>query len=382
MRPRPITGWAVASALGPTLPDFLRGLREGTPLRSRPRPPSQALPKERWPETLAFEIPGFDPSETLGDKGLRSLDRLTKLLVVAARAALADAGIKRDGEFVAHSPESAGLVASNAYGSLEAIDELHRVATLEDARYINPSRFPNTVSNTASGYVSIWEGLRALNVTVSSGNPGGLDAVLVADTHLSARRAACVVTGGAEAMSEALYVGWRKVGMPTTVPLAEGAALFVLEDADMATARGARVRAHVLGHGAAFGQPEGHALFGTSTSALARAIAQALEDAATDARDVDLVLAGMGGFSAYDEIELSGITRVLGPDVAVAAPKRLLGETFGAAAALSMAAALAWIGEEMPVPLVRGRLAGRPRRVLVTELGFYGNASAVLLGAP
>jgi 3-oxoacyl-(acyl-carrier-protein) synthase len=155
-----------------------------------------------------------------------------------------------------------------------------------------------------------------------------------------------------------------------------------IEDPDAARERGAKVLGHVLGHGAAFGQPEGHALFGTSSTALARAAAQALDDASASPEDVDLVLTGMGGFSAYDDLELTAISRVLGSDVAVAAPKRLLGETFGAASSLSMAAALAWIHEEMPVPLVRGKLARRPRRVLVTELGFYGNASAVLLGAP
>ena len=46
---------------------------------------------------------------------------------------------------------------SNAYGSLEAITELDRVATLEAARYINPARFPLTVANSAAGYASIWE---------------------------------------------------------------------------------------------------------------------------------------------------------------------------------------------------------------------------------
>jgi hypothetical protein len=46
-------------------------------------------------------VPDFDPSRYLGDKGLRSLDRLTKLLVVAARLALHEQafgqGERRDG---------------------------------------------------------------------------------------------------------------------------------------------------------------------------------------------------------------------------------------------------------------------------------------------
>ncbi len=54
-----------------------------------------------------------------------------------------------------------GISSATAYGSLDAIAELNRVAELEDPRYINPQRFPNTVINAAAGYVSIWEGLHA-----------------------------------------------------------------------------------------------------------------------------------------------------------------------------------------------------------------------------
>ena len=115
--------------------------------------------------------------------------RVTKLLVVAARICLHDAGFKKDGAWTALGPESVGLCCSNAYGSLEAITELDRVAVLEDARYINPAKFPNTVSNSASGYVSIWEDLRALNVTISDGNCGGLDALACADIFFTNERA-------------------------------------------------------------------------------------------------------------------------------------------------------------------------------------------------
>src|SRR5262249_25869632 len=139
------------------------------------------------------------------------LDRLTKLLVVAARLALRDAALKVDGKWSTGSPERVGVCCSNAYGSLEAITELDRVAVLEDARYINPAKFPNTVSNSASGYVSIWEDLRALNVSVSDGNCGALDAVSCADLFLETSRADAILTGGGEAMSEALYLAFDKL---------------------------------------------------------------------------------------------------------------------------------------------------------------------------
>ena len=50
-------------------------------------------------------------------------------------------------------PDQIGVCSSTAYGSLDSITELNLVAELEDPRYINPARFPNTVINAAAGYV-------------------------------------------------------------------------------------------------------------------------------------------------------------------------------------------------------------------------------------
>jgi 3-oxoacyl-[acyl-carrier-protein] synthase II len=333
-------------------------------------------------------VPGFDATKYLGDKGLRTLDRLTKLLVVAARLCLHDAGIKKDNLWVQLTPESVGVCCSNAYGSLEAITELDRVAKLEDARYINPAKFPNTVSNSASGYVSIWEDLRALNVSVSDGNCGGLDAVACADVFLETARADAIITGGGEAMSEALFLAFEKLGVLGVLGtsdhetrLGEGAAFLALEVPEIAKARGARVLGLVTGYGTAFYAPEDSALIYASREATKRAITSALADAQLDGKDVSVVVSSIAGLARFDDEELAAITDVLGADVPVVAPKLALGETLGAGGALGMAAALAWLGR-VPIAsdlVVRGSAPSNVRNVLVTTMGYYGNASAVVM---
>ena len=128
--------------------------------------------------------------------------------------------------------------------------------------------FPNTVANSASGYVSIWEDLRALNVSVSDGNCGALDAVACGDIYLDAGRAEALLVGGGEAISEPLFVAFLKLGAlaadaPAVVQggtrLGEGAAFFSMEPRERAAARGARVRAEVTGYGTAFVPPESEA---------------------------------------------------------------------------------------------------------------------------
>lgn len=389
MKPRAVTGLGVTSVLGTGEGDFVRALAAGPKrLAERGPMPLTSFDASKLGPTAGasvVEVPEFDPARYLGDKGLRVLDRLTKLLLVGARLALDHGGLKKDGQWTAGVAERVGVIVSNAYGSLEAITELDRVAQLEDARYINPSKFPNTVSNSASGYVSIWEELRALNVTVSDGNCGGLDAVGCADVFLESGRADQILVGGGEAMSEALWLAFRKLGEGGALGetrIGEGAAFLVVETKETAAARGAKVRACLTGYGTAFrAPPDETTLIYASRVALERAVKLALADAGIGATDVDLVVSGVSGVRPFDDEELAAIATMV-PDAPVVAPKLLLGETLGAGASLAMAASLAWIGGAPPSSLVRGAAPSKVRTVLLTSVGYYGNASAVVMTAP
>ncbi len=401
MTPRAVTGVGVASALGVGREAFFASYPEGGRGDDEDRR-IETFDASPYPRTRMAEVPAFDATKHLGDKGLRSLDRLAKLLVVASRLALHDAGLKREGAWTPASrswPERTGIVVSNAYGSLEAITELDRVAVLEDARYINPSRFPLTVSNSAAGYVSIWEDLRAVNVSVSDGNCGALDAVACADVLLDQARADALLVGGAEAMSEALFLAFHRLGAmgsgSTSADgpfLGEGAAILTLERTGAATARAATVLAEGTGYGTSFAAPEREgALVHATPVALEQAIAGALADAGIGPRDVDVVVSGVSGQRVFDEAELLAIERTLGGDVAVFAPKLVLGETLGAGGAMGMLAAIAHLRAEAapaapaasasrrPRAWVRGALRSATRVAVVTSVGYYGNASALVM---
>lgn len=405
MTPRAVTGFGVASALGVGREAFLASYPEAGRASGGDRRVEtfDASPYAKTTGARVAEVPDFDATKHLGDKGLRSLDRLAKLLVVASRLALHDAGLKREGAWTPAPrpwPERLGVVVSNAYGSLEAITELDRVAVLEDARYINPSRFPLTVSNSAAGYVSIWEDLRAVNVSVSDGNCGALDAVACADVLLDQARADVLLVGGAEAMSEALFLAFHRLGAlgsGTEGPcLGEGAALLALERSPAAAARSASVLAEVIGYGTSFAPPEREgALVHATPVALEAAIGGALADAGVGPRDVDLVVSGVSGLRVFDEAELLAIERTVGDHATVVAPKLVLGETLGAGGAMGMLAAIAHLQAASPSSgssrgssgspsngtWVRGPVRTVVRTALVTSVGYYGNASALVMRA-
>jgi 3-oxoacyl-[acyl-carrier-protein] synthase II len=347
-------------------------------------------------DPCAAECYDFDAKQYLGDKGLRNFDRLTKLLIVAAKLALEHAGLKKDGVHQV-PPERIGLCSATAYGSLEAITEMVQVTELEDPRFLNPNRFPNTVINAAAGYVSIWEDLRAPNVTVVDGNCGALDAVLNSETHLRFGRADAFVVGGGEALSEPLYLAFRKLGLlaegdrifapgnPASqgMLLGEGAAYLCVERPEFASRRGASTLAETVGYGNAFEPPESEALIvHASPRAVERAIRMALADAAMQPSDIDVVVSAVSGITTFDGAELEGIDACLGDRVAVAAPKVLFGETFGASGALAMACGVGFLQGVPPAPLVRGEVPRAVNAVLVLAVGYYGNASAVILRRP
>lgn len=383
MRPLAITGLGVASPLGIGWPAFQAGLSAPAGAAFTTTPTSFTAPTH--PALRVAEIAHFDPRPVVGDKGLRNNDRLTRLLLVAARLGLEHAGIKRDGAFLALGPMEVGVCASTAYGSLEAIHELDAVARLEDPRYLNPARFPNTVINSSVGYVSIWEELRAFNATVTNGPTGGLDAFDAASLWIDAGRAKAVLTGGAEAMSEGLWQAFRRLGALDEHPevwspgdprsrglrLGEGACLVVLEDLVQARGRGATVHAEVLGYGAAFEPAEAsQPMVHVSAGALARAVRTALTDAGVERSRVAFAVSGLSGLGVLDGPERSAIAESLG-DVAVRSPKSWCGETLGAAGAFGVAAAVEWLS---------GERAGDC--AVVTSVGFYGNASALIIRRP
>lgn len=367
-----VTGLGVVSPIGIGREAFLAAIDADGAREQAFRDEPTVVSKDVANGVRIAEIWGFDPSIYLGAKGHRNFDRLTKLQIVAAKQALEDARIKRDGEFVALEPSRVGVCSATAYGSLEEITELQRVAELEDPRYINPTRFPNTVINSAAGYVSIWEDLRAPNTTITDGNTGALDGVLHAAIHLEQRRADAMIVGGGEVVTEPLVLAMRRLGLVDAPDFAigEGSAFVVLERTETAEARAATPLAYVVGFGSAFDAPESEAaLVHACDDVVERAVRAALRDASLEPGEVDLIVSAVSGIAAFDDAEREALDRVFGVVPPRMEPKLRIGESFGAAGALGIATALARFEH------------GAATRALVLSVGYYGNVSAVVLEA-
>jgi act minimal PKS chain-length factor (CLF/KS beta) len=164
----------------------------------------------------------------------------------------------------------------------------------------------------------------------------------------------------------------------------------VLEDAEAATARGARRYGEIAGYGATMDPRPGSG----REPGLVRAIVRALSDAGISAGDVDLVMADAAGLPDLDAVEAAAISAVFGPGgVLVTAPKTMTGRLYSGAAPLDLAAALLAIRDGVVPPTVHTEPAPeyeldlvtrRPLRtpvdtVLVVARGYGGFNSAMVV---
>jgi 3-oxoacyl-(acyl-carrier-protein) synthase len=252
----------------------------------------------------------------------------------------------------------------------------------------------------SSGQISILHQLKGACGVLVADAAGGLDALAQA-RRLIARGSAAVLTGGTEAPLSpyALACQLSQPGLSrsgTYRPFAgdgflpgEGGAMLVLEAAERAAARAARVYASVAG--AASTHDAWHAVDpAPSHTQYARAMREAITRSGVTPDDIDVVFADAAGSPELDRQEAAAITEVFGRRVPVTAPKSMTGRLCSGGGALDLAwAALALHHDTIPptvdppdgdLDLVgQARTAAGLRAALVLARGAGGFNSAVVL---
>jgi 3-oxoacyl-[acyl-carrier-protein] synthase II len=399
-----VTGIGVLSPIGIGRESFVEGLLLGRTGFSG----ISLFDTAPYSVRTAGEIRDFDPVRFLGKKGLRTLDRSTRLLSTASVLALEDAGLS----VTEGNTRSTGVAVGTTFGSLHSISQFDRDGLIEGPRYVNPSFFPNTVINSPASQVSIRLKIKGFNTTISTGFCSGLDALSYAADFISLGRAEMVLAGAVEELCEETFRGFHDLGWlsggggsePLSCPfdarrdgivLSEGATVLVLEDLGHALERGADILAVVRGCGNCF-EPSADRSFKHGGMGLINAMKAALEAASCAPEDVGLVSAGANSTKGLDRMEANVLKEVFGQrPVPVSAIKSMLGESFSAGGGLSLAAAACAIKEGFIPPTVNYRerdpecdldIVTEARRekvdnVLVIASDPYGFNSAALLGS-
>jgi 3-oxoacyl-[acyl-carrier-protein] synthase II len=358
----------------------------------------------------AHALATFTPETYLG-KNPRALDRTSQLVTAAATLALDHSGWSLE----MRRQHEVGLVLGTMFCSVHTIAEFDRRGLTLGPNYVSPMDFANTVINAAAGQAAIWHDLRGVNSTIAGGITSGLQALAYATELIRSGQATALLAGGAEELCFESFYGLDRAGVlcgarqadteEFPIPfdarrngftLGEGAALLMLEDADLATARGAHVIAEITGHGSAYDLARGTASQ-PAVAAIARAMRLALQDAQIDPRAIACLSASANGSILADRHEARAIAAVFQErvhDLPVTAVKSMLGETLGASGALQAVALLAAMRDDVlpgirhleqveeDFPLHRAVPCNqrvRLRNGLINSVGLDGNCCALVV---
>ena len=299
--------------------------------------------------TLNCRIAGEVPADAHEGQH-RGHDRFTRFALIAAEEAASQAGE------LGADPHRVGVLLGTGLGGCETLDGAYRRYYAEKSR-IPPMSIPMSMYNAASAAVSTKLGAKGLAYSVVSACASSAHAIGLAAQAIRAGQADAMITGGSDApITAGIVSAWeslRVLAIDNERPeaacrpfsadrkglvLAEGAAVFLLEELDRAEARGAEILGEIVGFGAT--SDAGH-ITDPSADGAARAMQLALADARLAPRDVGYINAHGTGTRANDVTETAAIRSVFGGDVPpVSSTKSLHGHAMGASGAIEIAASL------------------------------------------
>jgi len=340
-----VTGLGVISALGVTVDQFWEALSHG---RSGIGPiQSVALNALRF--SNGAEALGFDSGSYFDAKEASFLDRFAQYGVVAARHAIADAGIT----FENGRGENTAVITGSCLGGKATEDEGYRQLYRDNNTRFNPLTIPRAMSNAAASRISLEFGITGPGYTVSTACSSSNHALGQAFWLVRNGSVDAAITGGSEALfTPGLLRAWeamRVVSPDTCRPfsknrrgliLGDGGAMMVLESLDEARARGARIYGEICGFGMS---SDAFHLTQPSAEGAGRAMRAALKDAGVAPESIGYINAHGTGTTANDSTETAAIRSVFGAhadNLLVSSTKSMHGHTLGAAGAIEAAATL------------------------------------------
>jgi 3-oxoacyl-[acyl-carrier-protein] synthase II len=325
---------------------------------------------EDWAAGLPARIAApaaVDPATVLDRVQARRLDRCEQFAIVAARQAWADAGAPEV------PPQRLGVVVSSGIGGIASTLAAYDTLRERGWQRVSPYAIPMLMPNGSAGWIGIELGARAGVHTTVSACASGAEAIGYAIDMIRAGRADVVVAGGTEAaiieLNIAAFAAMRALSTRNDEPerasrpfdngrdgfvLGEGAGIVVLESAEHAQRRGARVYAVAAGAGYSadahhIAQPE------PSGNGIVAAIEAVLADARLDPDQVVHVNAHATSTPAGDAVEGQAIVRALGPaaaGVVVSATKSMTGHLLGGAGAVEAVATILALREQVAPPTI------------------------------
>ncbi len=350
----------------------------------------------------------------------RRMDRAAQFAVVSARECIADSGLELD----QLNPHRIGVSVGSAVGGTTSLEREYVVLSdrgrdwVVDSSYASPHLFDAFVPSSLAAEVACDAGAEGPAAVISTGCTSGLDSVGYARDLIAEGSADVMLAGGTDTPISPIAVSCFDAIKATTprnddpehasrpfdrtrngFVLAEGAAMFVVEELTRARRRGARIYAEIVGYATRCNayhmtglKPDGREM--------AEAVNAALSQARRPAAAVDYINAHGSGTKQNDRHETAAFKRSLGEHayrVPISSIKSMVGHSLGAIGSIEIAACALAIEHNVAPPTANLHesdpecdldyvpLVARDCQVdtvLTVGSGFGGFQSAMLLADP
>ena len=318
---------------------------------------------------FAAEVKDFDPSGWLELKESKRWDRFCQFGVIAAKQAVAHAGLTIDES----NQHRVGTAIGSGVGGLLMMETQAHVLKDRGPDRVSPFCVPMMIPNMATGLTAIALGAKGPSSAVATACAAGSNAIGDAYRLIQLGLADAMVCGGAESAITPLGVaGFASAKAlsfrnddPATASrpfdakrngfvIGEGAGVIVLESLEHAQARGAQILAEVVGYGMTC---DAHHITSPTPGGVggAEAMRLALKDAQLEPEAVDYVNAHGTSTQANDSNETAAIKSALGDwayRIPVSSTKSMTGHLLGGSGGIEAVAAVLAIEHNLVPPTI------------------------------
>ncbi|MDA7460570.1 beta-ketoacyl-[acyl-carrier-protein] synthase family protein [Planktomarina temperata] len=352
-----ITGAGTINALGASVPETLQAMREG----QLGIGPLQMRDLDRLSVKIGGQIKDFDPEAHFDRQKLALYDRVTQLVLLASREAMAQSGL----EITEELSETTGVVLGTAAGGMNTWDDNFRSVYEEGKNRVHPFVVPKLMTNAAASHLSMAHNIKGPSLTVSTACASSNHAIGLAFHMVRSGMAQVMLAGGGDAMLTfggiKAWEGLRVMSKTACRPFSanrsgmvqgEGAGVFVLETYEGAKARGAEILAELIGF--SMTSDAGDIVMPNQQGAV-RAIRGALRDACLDPQDIGYINAHGTGTAANDKTECAAVTEAFGahaPALMMSSTKSMHGHLIGGTGAVELLACLMALRDGVIAPTI------------------------------
>ena len=360
-----VTGLGAVTPIGNSVSDYWFGLTSGISGVAS----ISLFDASRHACRFAAEVKDFDPTGFIEPKEAKRWDRYCQFGVVAAKQALAHAGL----EITEANAERIGISIGSGVGGLLTMETQAHVLEGKGPGRVSPFTVPMMIPNMATGLAAIALGAKGPSSAVSTACAAGSNSIGDASRLLQMGKADAMICGGAESAITPLGVaGFASAKAlsfrnddPATASrpfdrerdgfvIGEGSGLLVLETLSHAKARGAIILAEIVGYGTTC---DAHHITSPTPGGVGGAAAMrlAIEDGGLSAESIDYVNAHGTSTPANDSNETAAIKSALGQrayKVPVSSTKSMTGHLLGGSGGIEAVACVLALQHNVVPPTI------------------------------